>query len=138
MDVARPHNSKKQQNLGLDIYAMHLHTSLAWFTCKTYFQLTRIRIPIAIVLSKRETHDNVPGTSSTTGLPFLEPGLVVGLCVVNATIRTAGRLYRTSIRGSGFEAGLAAGRLKARRATGVVGLEEAIATSSRLVITSTV
>ena len=87
-------------------------------------------IPTAIVLSIRETHDNVPGFSSTAGLPLLELGLdedVVTVAVfpaLNCTILTDGRLYRISICGSGLDADLDAdcgGRLNERFTAGVVG-----------------
>lgn len=83
-----------------------------------------------MVLSIRETHDNVPGFSSTAGLPLLELGLdedVVTAAVfpaLNCTILTDGRLYRISICGSGLDAGRDAdcgGRLKERFAAGVAG-----------------
>jgi hypothetical protein len=53
--------------------------------------------------------------------------------VVKATMRTDGRVNKTSIWGSGLDASLALGtegRLKVRRATGVAGVEEAIASFS--------
>jgi hypothetical protein len=52
---------------------------------------------------------------------------------VKATMRTDGRVNKTSIWGSGLDASLALGtegRLKVRRATGVAGVEEAIASFS--------
>jgi hypothetical protein len=80
---------------------------------------------MAIVLSNFETHSSVPGSSSTTGLPLLEPGLENIFPVVNEMMRAEGRLNRTSICESG-EVGAfpwTMGRLNARRAAGVVGVE---------------
>lgn len=63
------------------------------------------RGPTASVLSKRETHDKVPGWSPATGLPLLELGLVVELAV-NATIRAEGNVYNISTVGSGLDGAL--------------------------------
>ena len=52
---------------------------------------------------------------------------------MKATMRTDGRVNKTSIWGSGLDASLALGtegRLKVRRAPGVAGVEEAIASFS--------
>ena len=88
-------------------------------------------IPLAICLSYFDFHESVPGSSITTGLPLLEPGLESGLDkspeVVKLTMRTEGRLNRTSICASGTVAGrVPAGRLNARRAIGVEGPEVAM------------
>tara|TARA_R110002060_G_scaffold65973_7_gene74901 strand:+ start:824 stop:1084 length:261 start_codon:yes stop_codon:yes gene_type:complete len=85
-----------------------------------------------MVLSKRETHDKVPGSSSTTTEPLLELGLEVGFeDVVNDMMRTEGRVNRISICGSGLlEASRPTGRLDERRGPGVVAIE-AIASFSK-------
>lgn len=97
-------------------------------------------VPTAIVLSKRETHDNVPGCSSTTGLPLLELGLdgdvdvAAALPALKCIMRTDGRLYNISIWGSGADPALAlcAGRLKERFMTGVVGAEAIVSFFRRI------
>ena len=90
-------------------------------------------IPIAICRSYFDFHESVPGSSTTTGLPLLDPGRESGLDkspeVVKFTIRAEGRLNRTSIWESGTVAGrVPAGRLNARRAIGVEGNEFAMVT----------
>lgn len=82
-------------------------------------------IPTAIVRSKRETHDSVPGSSSRIGVPLLELGLEeVFVEVVNDMMRADGRLKRISICGSGLLEGCrVAGRLNERRGVGVEGTE---------------
>lgn len=78
-----------------------------------------------MVLSNRETHDKVPGSSSTIIDPLLEPGLDEGFDeVVNDMMRTDGRVNRISICGSGLlEASRPTGRLDERCGAGVAGLE---------------
>ena len=92
-----------------------------------------VYIPTASVLSKRETHDKVPGSSSTAGLPVLKLGLAFELVValVNATIRADGSVYSISIEGSGVADDVVAGRLK-DRLTGVEGFDESIKALSQL------
>ncbi len=95
-------------------------------------------VPTAIVLSKRETHDNDPGCSSIAGLPLLEVGLeedtdvTAAFPALNCIIRTDGRLYSISIW-SGLDAvfSICGGRLKERFIAGVVGAVEAIMSFSQ-------
>jgi len=85
-------------------------------------------LPMATVLSNRELHDNVPGTSSSSSLlPLLELGRDRGVGEVeNSMIRTAGMLNRTSIA-SGLDGGCWCMDVEAERLdTGVEGLEKAI------------
>lgn len=53
--------------------------------------------------------------------------------VENATIRANGKLYNTSICGSGLEDNRGTGRLKDRRRDGVADAEEAIADQKKAV-----
>lgn len=78
-----------------------------------------------MVLSKRDSHDKVPGSSSAIVNPLLEPGLDDGFeGVVNDMMRTDGSVNRISICGSGLlEASRPTGRLDDRRGVGVAGLE---------------
>jgi hypothetical protein len=88
-------------------------------------------IPTAIVLSNREPHDNVPVSSSTSGLSPLE--LVrfdIDPDVWNCTIRADGKLYRTSVCGSAPK-GPGIGEVAARRGRVKVGVDDAIAASAR-------
>jgi len=88
---------------------------------------------MAICRSYFDFHESVPGSSTTTGLPLHDPGLESRFDnrpeVVKLTMRTEGRLNKTSICESGMLAGrVPAGRLNARRAVGVEGVEVAIVT----------
>jgi hypothetical protein len=65
----------------------------------------------------------VPGASSTAGLPLPELGLAFGFAVVKDMTRADGKLYNTSICGSGVDANLVAGRLTERRGIGVEGVD---------------
>lgn len=96
----RSDNSRMQLNQELYIFGGDLLKVSHQFsyTNRTTFSQVKNCIPTAIVLSIRETHDNVPGFSSTAGLPLLELGLeedvvkIVLFPALNCTIRTDGRL----------------------------------------------